>query len=159
MRIPSLRERRVDIPKIAKYILDQAMRQFGKEVNGISDATLSFFCQYDWPGNVRELQNEIQRMLALTDDAELGLNQLSPAIMAGSTAATMHEDASQQISAVTLKDRVEALEEYIIKETLIKNRGNKSRSADELGLSRVGLRNKLLRYGLEEDEPSPRTDN
>lgn len=159
VRIPSLRERRMDIPKIAKYVLGQAIREFGKEVKGISDATLSFFCQYDWPGNVRELQNEIQRMLALTDDAELGLNQLSPAIMAGSTAGTVHEDISQQVSAVTLKDRVEALEEYIIKETLIKNRGNKSRSADELGLSRVGLRNKLLRYGLEDDEPSPRTDN
>jgi two-component system response regulator HupR/HoxA len=159
VRIPSLRERRVDIPKIAKHILNQTMREFGKEVKGISDATLSFFCQYDWPGNVRELQNEIQRMLAMTDDAELGLRQLSPAIMAGSTVNTMHDDLSLQTSAVTLKDRVEALEEYIIKETLIKNRGNKSRSADELGLSRVGLRNKLLRYGLEDEEPSPRTDN
>lgn len=159
IRIPSLRERRMDIPKIANHVLAQAMRAFGKEVQGISDATLGFFCQYDWPGNVRELQNEIQRMLALTDDADLGLSQLSPAIMAGSIPGTKHEDIALQLSAVTLKDRVEALEEYIIKETLIKNRGNKSRSADELGLSRVGLRNKLLRYGLEDDEPSPRTDN
>jgi two-component system response regulator HupR/HoxA len=159
VRIPSLRERRMDIPKIAKHVLEQAMRAFDKEVQGISDATMSFFCQYDWPGNVRELQNEIQRMLALTDDPELGLSQLSPTIMAGSIPSAKHEDIAQQLSAVTLKDRVEALEEYIIKETLIKNRGNKSRSADELGLSRVGLRNKLLRYGLEDDEPSPRTDN
>ena len=110
-----------------------------------------------------EMQNEIQRMLALTDDTELGLSHLSPTIMAVSMSATpasnLHDDMAQQVSAITLKNRVEALEEYIIKETLIKNRGNKSRSADELGLSRVGLRNKLLRYGLEDDEPSPRTDN
>jgi len=159
VRMPSLRERRMDIPRIAKHILGQTMREFGKEVKGISDATLGFFCQYDWPGNVRELQNEIQRMLALTDDAELGLKQLSSIIMAGSTSGAVHDDVTQQASAITLKDRVEALEEYIIKETLIKNRGNKSRSADELGLSRVGLRNKLLRYGLEDDEASPRTDN
>ena len=159
VRMPSLRERRMDIPTIANHLLKQAVGEFGKDVRGISDATMSFFCQYDWPGNVRELQNEIQRMLALTDDIELGLKQLSPAIMAGPVSGATYDDAGLQSNMVTLKDRVEALEEYIIKETLIKNHGNKSRSADELGLSRVGLRNKLLRYGLEDDESSPRTDN
>ncbi len=99
--------------------------------------------QYAWPGNVRELQNEIMRMLALADDEVLGAELLSPALHAACAEITPSYEGDG-----TLKERVERLEAEVIREALQRLHGNKSRVAEELGLSRVGLRAKLARYGL-----------
>jgi two-component system response regulator HupR/HoxA len=99
---------------------------------------------------VRELQNEILRMLALSDSPRLGADLLAPRILR-TPAVDQQPDNLLDLIAVDggLKERIEALEARVLKETLIRHRWNKSRAASELGLSRVGLRNKLLRYGLE----------
>lgn len=104
---------------------------------------------YAWPGNVRELQNELKRMLVLAQTEELDADLLSAHILQGAD-----EEQSQDLSFInrcegSLKERMELLETRIVKETLIRHRWNKTRAADELGLSRVGLRSKLERYGLE----------
>ena len=105
-------------------------------------------CDYHWPGNVRELRNEIQRMLVMSDTPVLDAALLAPRVL---RAAPPAEEAATDLLAGldgTLKSRVEALEARVLRETLIRHRWNKSRAAEELGLSRVGLRNKLDRYGL-----------
>ncbi len=146
--VPPLCERKQDIVPLAIAILNQTMEQLGKRVKGISDEALKCFEAYRWPGNVREMQNEIKRMLVLAKDDYLGSDLVTPQILH----ATPEESAADMELLTgmegTLKERIEALEARILKETLMRHRWNKTQTALELGLSRVGLRNKMERYGL-----------
>jgi two-component system response regulator HupR/HoxA len=147
--LPPLRERKGDISLLAHNLLDHMQQQLGKPVSGISREALDCLESWHWPGNVRELQNELQRMLVLAEEDILGAELLSERIREGAS-----EEQSEDLSVIrqtegSLKERMEALEARIVKETLIRHRWNKTRAAEELGLSRVGLRSKLERYGLE----------
>lgn len=147
VHLPSLADRPADIPLIAREILDQAMRTHGKRVRGFTDEALALLCGHDWPGNVRELQNEVVRMLVLAPGDTIGADLVSPAIRRRSPA-----EAAASAGATgtgTLRDRLDRLEAQVLQETLQRHRWNKSRAAQELGLSRVGLRAKLARFGLE----------
>lgn len=149
IELPPLRERREDIAVLAHALLDELQAQLGKKVAGISRETIACLEAYHWPGNVRELQNELKRMLVLAEDEALGAELLSARILHG---ADREQRADLDIIRQTegsLKERMESLEARIVKETLIRHRWNKTRAAEELGLSRVGLRSKLERYGLE----------
>jgi two-component system response regulator HupR/HoxA len=153
IHIPPLRDRRIDIPVIARMLLEKAQKQLGKRVKGFSEEAVACLTSYHWPGNVRELQNEIQQALVMApENREVGADILSPRILR----ATPTDDGEDLdfIGSLdgTLRERVESVEARIIRETLIRHRWNKSRAAKELGLSRVGLRSKLERYGLEKVE-------
>jgi two-component system response regulator HupR/HoxA len=152
LAMPPLRERRGDIPLIASALLEQKMRALGKSVEGFTDEAITCMQAYYWPGNVRELQNEIQHMLVISSGDYLGADLLSPRVL--HRAPEEHKAELEILADVsgTLKERIESLEIRILRETLIRHRWNKSRAAKELGLSRVGLRSKLERYGLEKIE-------
>ena len=153
IHIPPLRSRRSDVPVLAKKLLDKAQRQLGKQVKGLSPEAVDCMVAYNWPGNVRELQNEIQQLLVMgPDNGEISADLLSLRVLRGSsTDGGEQEDVLDALEG-TLRQRVELVEARILRETLIRNRWNKSRAAKELGLSRVGLRAKLERYGLEKVE-------
>ncbi len=155
VHLPPLRERPGDLPVLARALLDHAIHDLGKSVDGFSDEALDCMREYEWPGNVRELQNEIQRMLVECADDRLGADLLSPRILCAGPGGG--EDIA--VHAITeldgpLKSRIESIEASILKESLIRHRWNKSQAARELGLSRVGLRSKLERYGLVQGDPS-----
>ncbi|MBF0373356.1 MAG: sigma-54-dependent Fis family transcriptional regulator [Alphaproteobacteria bacterium] len=143
IHLPPLRERPMDVPLLADMLVAEAVKAFGRPVRGFTDGAMALMRAYDWPGNVREMQNEIQRMMALADGEWLDSGLLSGRIRGQ---ARPPEDEG---FAGTLKDRVEMLEEGILREALGRHSWNISRVAQELGLSRVGLRGKLVRYGLE----------
>ncbi|HIJ39304.1 MAG TPA: sigma-54-dependent Fis family transcriptional regulator [Rhodospirillaceae bacterium] len=145
LHLPSLHERPMDIPLLAQQLLGEAMRAFNKPIRGFGDDALARLRGYGWPGNVRELQNEIRRMVALADSPILTANLLSASVVR----STLWPENGAAIEGATLKERVETLEEQMIRESLTRHRWNISRAAEELGLSRVGLRAKLQRYGLE----------
>jgi two-component system response regulator HupR/HoxA len=153
IHLPPLRERWMDIPPIAEALLKRSMDKLGKKVAGLSEETIDCLAAYHWPGNVRELQNEIQHILVMAEERrEIPAALLSPHIL---RAAPTEEDCELDLLAGSegnLKDRIEGLEARILKETLIRHHWNKSKAARELGLSRVGLRAKLERYGLEKVE-------
>jgi two-component system, NtrC family, response regulator HupR/HoxA len=158
VHLPTLRERPMDIPAIALGILDEACRTFAKRVHGFTDEALECLAAYRWPGNVRELQNEVQRLVVLADGPMIGADLLDGRILravpvpASDPGGLEAEDGCEAPGALPpsglLKDRVEALEARVLRETLIRHRWNKTQAADELGLSRVGLRSKMERYGL-----------
>lgn len=151
IKLPPLRDRIEDIPYLTNYLLNEIMNELGKRVDGITTEVLECFQKYQWPGNVRELQNEIKRMLVLAQNDKLEANLISPHILRA-TPDELRQDMKLVIGETngTLKTRIEQLEARILKETLIRHSWNKTRAAEELGLSRVGLRSKLERYGLEQ---------
>ncbi len=157
LHLPPLRERVSDIPQIAEGILERAMKQLKRKVRGFTREAMNCLIAYRWPGNVRELQNEILRMLTLAEGSDgeiwLGAELLSPRVLRA--AGEEHEEKQLGFLAGLdggLKERMEQLEARVVKEALIRHRWNKTRAASELGLSRVGLRSKLSRYGLEKSD-------
>lgn len=150
LHLPALRERPADIPLIAAGLLARAQAVVKRGFKGFSAQAQACLAAYRWPGNVRELNNEILRMLALGEGEWLGAELLSAKVLR----AASGEQEDRELSLLAgqdggLKQRMEQLEARVIKETLIRNRWNKTQAATELGLSRVGLRSKLARYGLD----------
>ena len=149
--VPSLRERRDDIPALAEFFTAKHSAAIGRKVLGISAKALEKLTAYDFPGNIRELENEIRRMLALSRDGEyLTTQHMSPALQEATATRQNHAGPQFLPAGDTLKDQVESLERHLVREALARYRWNQSRVAEELGLSRVGLANKIKRYGLDE---------
>lgn len=145
--IPPLRDRPEDIPVLAEFFLEKYAGVVGRRVMGITKSTLDVLAAYHYPGNVRELETELQRMVAVADQGGyISDRHLSPSIKeaarAGATAAP------QAIEGANLKEMVESLERRVVRDTLDRTRWNQSQAANELGLSRVGLANKIKRYNL-----------
>ena len=151
LTLPPLRARSEDIGLIADHYLNEAAAEHGKPVRGISAAAIGFLENYDWPGNLAELRNEVLRMLIKAQDVTLGPELISRHILQAVPGTAEDDGLASEACGLdgTLKDRVEIMEMRILRETLTRLKWNKSRAAAELGLSRVGLRAKLDRYGIE----------
>ena len=150
LHMPPLRERTMDIAPLAQSLLERAQAGNRRRVKGFSAEALACIAAYRWPGNVRELQNEILRMLALAEGDRLEAQLLSPRVLRAADGESQERDLALLAGLDgSLKERVEQLEARIIKEVLVRHRWNKTRAAAELGLSRVGLRQKLARFGME----------
>lgn len=154
--LPPLRARRGDVALLAQHLLGELSARHGKAAHGFTPAALEFLENYDWPGNLRELTAEVTRILVFAQGPMLGAELISrPILQAPPGDAGADRSAEGVLTADgTLKDRVELIEMRILRETLTRQRWNKSRAAAELGLSRVGLRAKLERYGIH--DPSGR---
>lgn len=149
VHVPPLRERPMDIALIARALVAELQAGGGRHFAPLSNELIGCLQAWHWPGNVRELRNEVLRMVALADSDTLSPAHLSPRVLRGRRDTP--EPALEQIEAMQgdLKSRLDALEARIIKECLTRLRWNKTRAAQELGLSRVGLRAKLGRHGLD----------
>ncbi len=151
IHVPPLRARPMDIPLLAQRLLDASCRALGKAVDGFTGEALACIAAYRWPGNVRELHNEILRMVALADGPKLGADLLTARVLRTPVGDTQAEELAWLAGlSGGLKERMDQLERQVLKEAMIRHRWNKSKAARDLGLSRVGLRSKLVRYGLEQ---------
>jgi two-component system, NtrC family, response regulator HupR/HoxA len=148
LTLPPLRDRLSDIETLAHTLLQQAVQEFGKPCAGFSAEALACLATYRWPGNIRELRNEIFRALVLSPGNEIAADALSPRVLRGAASDSPATAALPQTGS--LQQRLDAIEAAVLKETLLRHRWNKTHAAKELGLSRVGLRQKLVRFGLEE---------
>jgi DNA-binding NtrC family response regulator len=143
MNIPSLRERREDIPPLAEHFVKKLARDSGSLVESITEAAIEKLMAYHWPGNVRELENVIERSLVLCsgtklDAADIWLD-LSPR-----SRSTNSVDAFLP-EGLTL----DTYEQALIREALRRAEGNKSQAARLLGLTRNALRYRLSQMGME----------
>ncbi len=159
--VPPLRARAGDIATLAETMLFDIAATHGKQVRGLSAAALEFLENYDWPGNLAELHNEITRMLIFAQEPVLGPELISRHVL---QAPPGDEGADRSAEAVltgtgNLKERIELIEMRILRETLTRLRWNKSRAAAELGLSRVGLRAKIERYGITQPKTANATED
>jgi two-component system response regulator HupR/HoxA len=154
LHLPPLRERHADVGVIAAGLLDEVSRDLGRPGLQFGAGALACLMQYPWPGNVRELRNEIARAVALADGPLIEARLFSSHVLHGRherPAAAPHEGLPR---SGTLAERLEAIEAVILRETLMRHRWNKTRAAEELKLSRVGLRAKMVRFGMA-DAPVP----
>jgi len=153
LHVPALRDRPMDLPLLAHRLLVSSCNALGKPVESFSNEAIACIAAYRWPGNVRELQNEILRMVALSSTPQLGAELLSPRVLRRPVSETSGPDLAWASGlSGGLKERMDQLEMHVLKESMSRHRWNKSRAARELGLSRVGLRAKLVRHGLEQVE-------
>ncbi|MFH0901248.1 MAG: sigma 54-interacting transcriptional regulator [Pseudomonadota bacterium] len=144
IRVPPLRERREDIPTLADHFLARYTQEYRRAIPGISQATLDIMSSYDWPGNVRELDNEVQRFVIQANPGEfVEPEHLSPRLR--QTSGTLTRIAPKK---GTLKEMVEQVERSLIKETLCEFGGNKTRTAEALGITREGLHKKLAKLEM-----------
>ncbi len=150
--VPPLRDRVEDIAALAEFFAAKHSEATGRKILGLSASLIEKLSHYDFPGNIRELENEIRRLVVLTADGEyLTTRHVSPAVMAATQRQQAHARNGFSPTGETLKDQVESLERHLVETTLQRHRWNQSKAADALGLSRVGLANKIRRYGLDEE--------
>jgi DNA-binding NtrC family response regulator len=146
IQIPPLRERPEDIPLLADHFLKKSSRAMRREGVAFAPEVVRLFTRYTWPGNVRDIQNEVERAVALASDGEtIGVSSLSDELVAFERSGVPPRADGEG----TLAHMVEGLEERAIRDALLRFAGNKSRAARSLGLTRKGLRNKILRYGID----------
>jgi len=144
LEIPPLRERREDIPLLARHFLKLFAAKNQKEIKGLTPKAMDQWMRYDWPGNVRELMNAMERGVVLTrseylDDEVLPFLPATLATPAGVISAT--DELSGEIP-------LEQVEKATILRTLDAAGGNKSEAARRLGITRKTLHTKLKQYGV-----------
>jgi two-component system response regulator HupR/HoxA len=139
----------------ARFLAIASERQ-QKEIREFDSAAVDLLEKYDWPGNIRELQNEIERAVVLAPrGASIGPEHLSAELRgesqgtsADSKAEPLEISATPAPNGALLRDARAGFEARYIAEVLARNRGNVSRSATVLGISRISLQRKIKEYGL-----------
>jgi len=143
LHLPPLRERREDIPELALHFLQQRQRRQQTGPQGFTTFAMDALCRYDWPGNIRELQNEVERASLLSSGEErIDATHLSGKITGPVMAASPARSGK-------LKEALAQVEREMIAGALQRCSGNRTRAAQELGVSRWGLVQKIKTYGID----------
>jgi DNA-binding NtrC family response regulator len=135
VHLPPLRERREDIPVLARHFLDMHAQRYRKHLEGFDAAAMHAMLDHPWQGNVRELNHVIERSVLMASDKCVRMQDL--ALRASGHSQARLEDMS-----------LEDVEAFLIKKALARYAGNVSQAANALGLSRSALYRRLQRYGL-----------
>ncbi|UJR78243.1 sigma-54-dependent transcriptional regulator [Sandaracinus amylolyticus] len=135
LTMPPLRERRGDIPQLARTFAARYAERFALPDVALAPALIDALAARAWPGNVRELENTIARCVALSEGGVIGLDALDD-----TTTPTAHEG--------TFRAQVEAFERELITRALAEHGGNQSEAARRLGMPRVTLVDRIKRYGI-----------
>jgi two-component system response regulator AtoC len=140
VHLPSLRERRSDIPILAHWFLE---RYAPADSIQVTNGAMKCLLQYDWPGNVRELANCIERAVALGDRRTIDISDLPPTIASAST-LDVSTASAMGVTATDLED----IERATIQRVFEQVKGDKAMARKMLGISRATLYRKLKRYNI-----------
>ncbi|HEY1817642.1 MAG TPA: sigma 54-interacting transcriptional regulator [Kofleriaceae bacterium] len=144
IKLPTLRERREDIPALAGHFLKRYAEEYRVELPGFSQDALDALASYAWPGNIRELENEVQRIVIQAETGHwIEVTDLSPRLR--KIEGTVTRIAPKQ---GTLKEMMEQVERWLIAEALRDHGNNKTKTAATLGITREGLHKKLAKFGV-----------
>lgn len=144
IHIPSLRNRKQDIPAIAEHLLVKLNQEFGRNVEGFSEEAMESLLLYDWPGNVRELENVISRSMIFLQPNDRTVEEYH---LPKSMLVIPSEDKGET-SLGTLAEQMDEMEKKVLAQALKLSGGNKSRTAKQLNISLRTLYYKLEKYHL-----------
>lgn len=139
LELPPLRERSEDLLPLVRYFVSEFTSKYGKNIIKVDPEVESLFLQHSWPGNIRELRNTIERMVIFCEDDTLGLDVLPDHYRK----KLSYEDI------FPLRNASERISRVLILETLNKTGGNRSKTAEILGISRRTLYNKMKKLEIE----------
>ena len=147
--VPPLRERKDDIPLLVEYFLDICNQRGNKKINSVSQEAMDVLVAYDWPGNIRELENVIERAVILTQ-GEVITEESLPDHLRTQEALGVKPDSSQTEAGngKLLKEALRHPEREIIRCALEQANWNRKKTAENLGINRTTLYNKMKKYGL-----------
>jgi DNA-binding NtrC family response regulator len=151
LRIPSLRERRADVPVLVEELVQGFARDAGKAVAGVTVRALKLLVEYDWPGNVRELQHELRRLVYLCPDGQAIDSTMLTTHIADQPLPAAPPPAPEADS-LDIEEHVRAVEVRLIQQALTRSGGNRTQAAALLGISRNGLAIKMDRLGIAQPE-------
>ncbi len=140
IHIPPLRERKEDIPILVSAFIKEFATENEKQLEGIDSKARALLYNYSWPGNVRELRNSMESAVVMAKGPIITPDDLPPSIAA---------DSESNYVRIQLGARLEDAEKELIRANLAANNGNKSRTAEVLGIGRKTLHRKLAEYRLE----------
>jgi len=140
IHVPALRERREDIELLAASFLKEFAEENNKRIEGIDTKARAALLAYDWPGNVRQLRNTLESAVVLARGTVINLEDLP---------ATIRGAPEGEVVALPVGSTMIDAEKALIRATLAREGGNKSRTAEILGIGRKTLHRKLREYGLE----------
>ena len=152
IRLPTLRERREDIPLLLQHFLDHFNKEFRKNTTHVTPEAMEALTAYPWPGNIRELRNFIERVMILESKSSIELVDL-PRAMRGESgsgdgaAAPAAEPHGMPVGAMTLEE----MEREAITRALEQVSQNQVRAAKLLGISRDTLRYRMKKFGMLEN--------
>ena len=141
--LPALRERRQDIPLLANFFLNRHSTRLGKNLNGMSTKVLAALMRHDWPGNVRELENVVLSMTIMAMGNRINEEDLP---------AELADEEGGQLRSLDFvaPQSLEEIEAYFIRKTLREQSGDRTLSAEILGIDKSTLWRKMKRYNIEE---------
>ncbi len=139
IEMPSLRERKDDIPLLMHSFLREFNVENGKNIKGFDNRSKAAMIKYNWPGNIRELKNCVESAVVMCNGDEIKIEDLPNSVRL--------KDEEKTIS-IPIGSTMDEAEKIIIQETLAANGGNKTKTADVLGIGRKTLHRKLEEWEL-----------
>ncbi len=148
IHLPSLRERKGDIPALSEYFLCQANSQFNRNITHIANTGIKRLQDYDWPGNVREFKNVIYQAAIKAKNNFIAFDEI--AAILPDMVILEPEESLDSPSWLAFSDETSLydMEKEAIKKVLVLNNGNKQKTAQDLGIGRSSLYWKLKKYNL-----------
>ena len=143
IHVPPLRERKEDLPLLIAAFLAEFVKENGKQIKGIDSRARAALYKYNWPGNIRQLRNCIESAVVMCASSEITCDDLPPGIIGDGEANTV---------SVPLGITMAEAEKILIQANLFANRGNKSKTADILGIGRKTLHRKIEEYSITDDK-------
>ena len=150
INLPPLSERRDDIPLLVEYFIGRFNNKHSKNIENLTPDAMSMLINSDWPGNVRELMNVIEKAVALSDSKTLTLSDFE-----SKKAIKVHSDNSSAKPSSfreQKKSLIDDFEKEFFISALLKQNGNISRAAEQIGLRRQYLQDKLKKLGINAQE-------
>ena len=160
IQVPALRDRREDIPLLARYFLARTAENSGLPVREISEDAIAALQSYDWPGNVRELRNLMERLLIMApgnSEQPIAATML-PAKIGAQTLSAVRHNGSEALMSMPLREAREVFEREYLVAQINRFGGNISRTAGFVGMERSALHRKLKALGVTPEDRSHTPD-